>query len=114
MPDILKKILLVVVALAAIQNWDRLTGAFSRPEPIADVGAGDVVLYATTWCGYCEKTRKLLRERGVPFVEHDIERSADARKRFEALGGRGVPLLVVKGTVIRGYSPQGILAALGQ
>lgn len=114
MTGTLKKLVLVVLMLAAWQNWDRLTGAFTRPEPIADAGSADVVLYATSWCGYCEKTRKLLRERGVPFVEHDIERSPEGRRQYEALNGRGVPLLVVKGKVVRGYSAPAILAALGQ
>ena len=114
MTDIVKKLLLVVLALAALQNWDKLSSAFSRNEPVVVAGDADVILYATAWCGYCEKTRKLLRERDVPFVEHDIERSPEGRRQYEALNGRGVPLLVVKGTVVRGYSPQAILAALGR
>ncbi len=114
MTPFLRKLVLVVLALAALQNWDRITGVFARPAPITNVGPADVVLYSTAWCGYCERTRRLLSERSVPFVEHDIERSPEGRRQYEALNGRGVPLLVVKGKVLRGYSPQAILAALGQ
>lgn len=114
MTDTLKKLALVALVLAVLQNWDRISSAFSQPGPIPNVGTADVVLYATSWCGYCEKTRKFLRERGVPFVEHDIERSPEARRQYEALNGRGVPLLVIKGQVVRGYSPQAIRSALGQ
>jgi glutaredoxin len=114
MTPALRTFILIVLGLALVQNWDRIAGAFSPPAPIPHVGPADVVLYSTAWCGYCEKTRKLLRERSVPFVEHDIERSPEGRRQYDALNGRGVPLLVVKGTVVRGYSPQAILSALGQ
>lgn len=51
----------------------------------------------------------------MPFVERDIERSAEARREYQALNGRGVPLLVIRGTVVvQGYSPREILKALGQ
>ncbi|WP_434673600.1 hypothetical protein [Pseudomonas sp. R1-15] len=36
----------------------------------------------------------------------------EARKAYEALGGRGIPILDVNGTLIRGYEPQNILKAL--
>jgi glutaredoxin len=112
---IVKKLLVVVVALVLIQEWDRISVAFTRPEPIPGIGAGDVVMYATAWCGYCQKTREFLRDRGVPFIERDIEQSAQARREYQALNGRGVPLLVIRGTVVvQGYSPREILRALGQ
>ncbi len=110
-----KKLLLIVAVLVLIQEWDRITAAFARPEPIPGVGPGEVVMYATAWCGYCQKTREFLRDRGVPFVEHDIERSPEARRQYQALNGRGVPLLVIRGTmIVHGYSPKEILRALGQ
>lgn len=111
----MRGIRLGVVLLAVLLlfgNRERISEAFSPPEPIAGVAAGEVVLYATSWCGYCEKTRKFLRARQVPFAEHDIERSAAARREYELLNGRGVPLLVIRGKVVHGYSPQAILAAL--
>jgi glutaredoxin len=110
-----KKWFLIVAVLVLIQEWDRITVAFARPEPVAGVGAGEVVMYATSWCGYCAKTRQFLRARGIPFVERDIEGSAEARREYQALNGRGVPLLVIRGTmIVYGYSPKEILRALGQ
>lgn len=110
----MKKWLLIIAVLVLIQEWDRISAEFSRPEPITGIGSGEVVMYATAWCGYCRKTREFLSERGVPYVEQDIERSAEARRRYQALNGRGVPLLVIRGTVVQGYSPKAILAALGR
>ncbi|MDG6404450.1 glutaredoxin family protein, partial [Pseudomonas quasicaspiana] len=44
--------------------------------------------------------------------EYDIEKSDEGRKAYEALGGRGIPLIDVNGTIIRGFSEEAILAAL--
>ena len=105
----MKKILLVLTALALWQNWDRIDSWLNPTQ--AGNASGEVVLYATQWCGYCAKTREFLDERGIAFTEHDIEKSAEARHAYQALGGRGVPVLKVNGKVIHGYDPQGILAA---
>lgn len=106
----MKRILLILAALAAWQHWDRLEPMlFGKPQQVA--GQGEVILYATSWCGYCAQTREFLGERGIPYIELDIEKSPEARRAYDALGGRGVPMLKVNGTVIHGYNPQGILAA---
>ena len=59
---------------------------------------GVVVLYATQWCRYCEKTRKLFAKHGISYIEYDIERiGGDFEEYVHALtpiGGRlepGVP-----------------------
>lgn len=72
-----------------------------------------VVLYVTDWCGYCRKTKAFFDARGIPYVEHDIEKDAQADKEFERLGGRGVPLVIIDDTVIRGYSEEAMKTALG-
>jgi glutaredoxin len=110
----MKKWLLIIAVLILIQERDRIGAIFVRPEPITGVGPGEVVMYATSWCGYCRKTRQFLQDRGVPYVEHDIERSPDARRDYQALNGRGVPVLVIRGQVVHGYSPSAMLDALGQ
>ncbi len=71
----------------------------------------EVVLYSTSWCGYCKKARNLLNEKNIAFIEYDIEKSAEGKRLYDALNGRGVPVLQVKGTVIYGYDKRGILAA---
>ncbi len=73
--------------------------ASSADEP------GPIVLYTTTWCGYCRKTRELLTALGEPFEDKDIEKSAAAREEYEAKGRgySGVPLIDFDGTVIHGF-----------
>jgi glutaredoxin len=46
-----------------------------------------------------------LNELGVVYQEVDIEHSQRGRERFQALGGRGVPLVTIGENVIKGYNP---------
>jgi glutaredoxin-like YruB-family protein len=83
----------------------------ATPRPAA-APAPRVVMYATSWCPYCEKARVLFRSQGVTFTEHDIEKSAEARAEHKRLGGRGVPLIVVGDKTLKGFNEQKIRAAL--
>jgi glutaredoxin len=90
-------------------------GSSSYNEEIAAIKPlhkEDVVLYATQWCGYCKKTRAFLRNKGIDYVEYDIENSAIGRQQYDSLNGNGVPLLVVKSEIIRGYNTQAIMNAI--
>ena len=33
-----------------------------------------VVLYGTSWCGGCRRTKKILEKRGVDYVWVDVEK----------------------------------------
>ena len=108
-----KRIFVLLAILAAWQHWDRIeTFIGLKPTPQVAAAEAGVVLYATAWCGYCAKTRSFLAQEGIPYTEFDIEKSAEGRRAYDALNGQGIPLLTVGNTVIRGYSPEGIKAAL--
>ncbi|MCX7081269.1 MAG: glutaredoxin family protein [Pseudomonas sp.] len=111
---ILKKFLLIVLVVMVYQNWGKIERVFNPQAAVSEQTQtnANVALYATDWCGYCKLTRRFLDQKGIPFKEFDIEKNAEARKAYEALGGRGIPLLDVNGTLIRGYEPDAILAAL--
>jgi glutaredoxin len=72
----------------------------------------EVTLYVMPQCGYCEKTRQLLNERGVAWKERDIASSAEAKREFSAKGGVGTPLIVIGDEVILGYDASRIDVAL--
>lgn len=84
--------------------------ADSLDEPSIEPGEEEeltptVELYITSWCGYCRQAREFLHARGIPFVEYDIERDANAARRKQALnGGPGVPVAVINGQVVVGFS----------
>ncbi len=74
-----------------------------------------VIIYSTTWCGYCKMLKKYLDDKGVKWVEKDIEQDAKAHAELmEKIGGdfRGVPVSDVKGTIVLGFDRPSIDAAL--
>lgn len=54
-----------------------------------------VIMYSTEWCGFCKKAKDYFRQKGIAFSERDIEKSAQAKKEYQALGGGGIPLILV-------------------
>jgi glutaredoxin len=68
-----------------------------------------VVMYATSWCGYCRKARTLLGQLGVEYDELDIEKSAAARSTRDRLDPScGVPLIDFGGEVVCGFAEKRI------
>jgi glutaredoxin len=66
-----------------------------------------VEMYATSWCGYCKKARRYFRRKGIAFAEYDIERDARAKARYDRMGARGVPVILVGKKRMNGFSEAG-------
>lgn len=79
----------------------------ARPGTGAAGASGRVVMYATSWCPYCRKARNYFRDNGIPFTEYDIEKNAQARREYDALGARGVPVILVGKKRMNGFSAAG-------
>jgi glutaredoxin len=75
--------------------------AFKRDGLQASSG---VVMYSTTWCGVCKRARRFLRQRNIPFQEYDIENSRKGKRDYAQLKGSGVPILLVGGKRMNGFS----------
>lgn len=78
-----------------------------------------VVLYGTSWCGYCARARAWFREHQIPFEDRDIEQDPDARdevrRKCTEAGSRfngSVPVIDVNGRIIHGFDVSGIESAL--
>ena len=55
-----------------------------------------VVMYATNWCPYCERVRKLLATKNVPIEEIDVESAAEKRAEMHTRSGRrSVPQIFI-------------------
>jgi glutaredoxin len=120
--------LLVVIAtcfVAGLYGAPLGRSAYARlfPEPAFRIGdysklhdeAGStVVLFSTSTCPYCKKTRELLNGAHVSFVDYDIESSEAGKAKFKQLGGVGVPLLYVGNREIHGFREVAIKDALAQ
>jgi glutaredoxin len=108
----MKKMIAIVLAIILYQQWGTIQYHLNPPPDYAAAHDGKVILYGTDWCGYCQKTRVLLTENNIPYVEYDIEKSAEGAEQHKRLGGTGVPVLLIKGQVLKGYSPERILQAV--
>ena len=84
---VLKKVLLVLLVVVAIQNWGKVERLFnpSQVAPERVRASARVVLYATEWCGYCKQIRRFLDQKGIPYQAVDIEKDAKARKAYDRM-----------------------------
>ena len=105
-----RRALLILAAGLAIVllGLDRYAAFAHRPG--AD--SRTVVIYTTAWCPYCAKLRTSLTASGIPYVEHDVEKSLQGQLGFWTLRGRGVPVSAIGPKVIYGYDVARIAFAL--
>jgi glutaredoxin-like YruB-family protein len=82
--------------------------------PSKQIKHGDVFIYTTSWCPACTRAKSYLTKKGIPFVEKDVEKSRAAlTEMFKKSGGaRGVPVIDIRGKILRGFSPKQIDNAL--
>lgn len=60
------------------------------------MAAPTIEMYATSWCGYCERARALLRSKGAGFTEISIEGRPDLREQMiQRSGRRTVPQIFI-------------------
>ena len=76
------------------------------PERPKARSATQLIMYSTQRCGVCHRARDYFLRNGIAFIEKDIEDSASARAEFDALGGVGVPLLVLANRAMNGFSAE--------
>lgn len=95
---------LAVAAILIFVLWRLLAGG-GEDVSASDIAPGhDVVIFTAPWCGFCDKARAYLDRRGVDFREIDIEGSSRARRQFNEVGGRGIPLTFIGDERIAGFS----------
>ena len=87
-----------------VQDWRAIL--LRKPAPAA-AGVASVTMYSTSWCPHCKRARAYFAEKGIRFTEIDVEKSESGRRDYEALGGKGVPVIVVGEKMMRGFSPEG-------
>ena len=76
-----------------------------RPEP-ALARNREVIVYTTSWCGWCRKTLAFLDKNGVDYENRDIEADDAWRDELEEkTGSTSIPVVEIDGEIIRGYDP---------
>lgn len=78
----------------------------SYDTSIFDTGK-KVVMYSASWCGYCKKAKEYFRSNNIAFTEYDIEKNGKAKREYDRMGAKGVPVILVGKKRMNGFSEQG-------
>ncbi|MFA6162002.1 MAG: glutaredoxin family protein [Methylobacter sp.] len=94
---------------ASLENRNVLEAKSLQPTPADNENQGvtpQIDLYVTSWCPYCKKAIAFLNKNNIAFNAHDIEQDINAATRKKELdhGYSGIPLAVINGATIRGFS----------
>jgi glutaredoxin len=105
---------LVVLIMLIVAVGECRGGGVAGNEPGQTVSkntndGANIEVFVTSWCGYCRKMLGFLREKGIPFTVHDIERDSNAARAYHELGGNGVPVVRVGSHVVHGYNPDAVM-----
>jgi glutaredoxin len=84
---------------AKVMDWAAVLHK-KAPEVAA---TANVVMYSTSWCPHCKRARAYFARNGVAYQNIDVEKSEAGKRDFAALGGGGVPLILVGGKAMRGF-----------
>ncbi|MFG6416428.1 glutaredoxin family protein [Roseateles sp. DC23W] len=106
--------LLVVIALAAAASWAWRSHVKSVDgELLAQrVQPGDIRMISSETCGWCTAARRWMQDEGIAFDECFVERDAQCRADYQALGGMGTPTLIVRGQTVMGFDRARIIEIL--
>jgi glutaredoxin 3 len=86
----------------------RASGTFTNPM-------SPVIVYSTTWCPWCDRAKALLKARGIPYDNVNIETQPDFRQKLvELTGGYTVPQIVIGEKPIGGFRELRALDASGE
>lgn len=63
-----------------------------------------VILYTSSFCGYCSAAKSLLRKKGIRFSEVNISCDPDLRQEMQyKWNWHTVPLLIINDKLVGGY-----------
>jgi glutaredoxin len=90
---------ILLLFIAAKSWWPESRGH----QAVAPGELAEIEIYTTTSCGVCKVAKSYMREHGIAYTEHDVEADIDRRREFYQRGGRGVPLIFVRGQRMDGF-----------
>lgn len=73
-----------------------------------------VVVYHQPGCEACRQAMEYLAQRGVPFVEKDVQADRGALRELIRMRLSTTPVVLIDGQPIEGFDPARIDAALSQ
>ena len=87
------------VVKTKISSYEHVTITQSK-----SAAGSDVVMYSTTSCGYCKQARRYFKQNDIAFAEHFIDKDRAARRTYDKLGEKGVPVILVGDARMTGFS----------
>lgn len=96
--------LLVLLVIGAAEWWREHQAQQVGRELAQLARPGDITMISSTTCVFCTRARQFMTVQQVPFTECFIETDATCAQRYQALGGRGTPTLLVRGQLQLGFS----------
>lgn len=63
-----------------------------------------ITIYTADWCRVCHRAKKYMDDKGYQYIERDIENNPRARREFDRMGGKGVPVILVGNKRMDGFS----------
>ena len=105
------------VRMGAVNTFQGVSVEEGGPMAGAPAGSGKsmkVVMYSAPWCGVCQRAKRFFQNKGIAFREMDIDKNRRARKEFDRLNGRGVPLILVGDKRMNGFSEQSFMKLYGR
>src|SRR5690554_53931 len=85
------------------QFFERATTATTKTTNKPVTQSKTVIMYATSWCPYCQKAREYFAANNIHYTEYDIEKDEQALQRYKSLGGRGIPFILIDELRISGF-----------
>lgn len=66
--------------------------------------AKEIKVYTTRTCPWCVRLKEFLQQNGVAYIERHVDTDNEALAEFNELDvGRGVPVTVIDGQVVKGF-----------
>ena len=96
-------------AVVVVSRYDAAKGKGVAAVAALPPPDGSVVVYSAVWCGYCKKAKAWLDDKGIPYLERDVEKTAGAAAELQqklaqaGVPGGGIPVIDWAGTMIVGF-----------
>ena len=73
-----------------------------------------VKIYTTSWCPWCNATKRFFKENNVKYEEINVEKDHEAaHEMVERSGQTGVPVIDANGKIIIGFDKSELIKVLG-
>ncbi|HEX6257884.1 MAG TPA: glutaredoxin domain-containing protein [Candidatus Saccharimonadales bacterium] len=74
-----------------------------------------IIIYSTSWCGFCHSEKQYLDRLGIPYIDKDVEQDEAAyTELMQKINGQyqGVPMTDIGGDMILGFDREAINEAI--